>query len=438
VSAIDSFLPMQQGENTVLLCAPHDRHGEALAGLPPHLQTAGLNRLVGAANALLALVGPLRAMMAHPDVEALRVQLIQEVRWFESAARRALVEQAHIAAGRYALCTLLDETISSTPWGGGGVWASRSLLVAFHNEASGGEKFFLVLQRLARDPQPNLVALELMYLCLALGMEGRYRVLDGGRDQLAVLRERLQQLIADQHAPVEHALSVHWRGAGAKGEPLWRMLPVGMLAAGAFVVLVAMQLILAHQLARASDPVAASLLSIKAAPPAVPPPAPVAVAVASAQPVRLALLLAPEIAQGLVSVTESAGRSTMTLHGDTLFASGSEEVAPAYLPLLARIGRALEGLAGEVLVVGHTDNLKPGKRARYASNVALSGARAAAVRQLLPAAAGTGERYRVVGLADAQPVAPNDSPGNRARNRRVEISVLTAAPDSGSTTPGAF
>lgn len=433
MSAIDSFLPMQQAEHTIVFGAPQDPYGGPGPSLPPHVQTAGLNPLVGAANPLFARVAPLRAMMAHPDVEALRVQLIQEIRAFESAARRALVEQAQIAAGRYALCTLLDETISSTPWGGGGVWASRSLLVAFHNEASGGEKFFLILNRLARDPQPNLPALEFMYLCLALGMEGRYRVIEGGRDQLAVLRERLQQLIAQQHTPVEHTLSVHWRGAGGKGEPLWRVLPVGLIGAGAALILAAMYLTLSHQLARASDPVVASLLSIKVAPAVVPPPPPSAAVVPLVKPapVRLASLLEAEIAQGLISVTESADRSAMTLHGDTLFASGSGEVAADFFPLLGRIAAALERMPGDVLVVGHTDNLKPGPGARYATNAELSAARAAAVRDLLTAAAGPDSRFRVKGQADAQPVAANDSPANRARNRRVEIIVLTPplAPD---------
>ncbi len=140
-----------------------------------------LNALVKAANPLLELVTPLRHMVSHPDVEALRMQLIHAIKAFEADAKAALVPHESIAAGRYALCTLLDETISSTPWGGGGVWASRSLLVTFHNEAFGGEKFFLILQKLGQDVGANLHTLELMYLCMTLGLEGRYRVIEGGR-----------------------------------------------------------------------------------------------------------------------------------------------------------------------------------------------------------------------------------------------------------------
>jgi type VI secretion system protein ImpK len=442
VSANDPNNPMQDPDRTVLVPSPGGRRTPpasappappagtpparpAAAGVPPQLHGEGLNPLVRAANPLLDLVTPLRYMASHPDVETLRTQLVQAIKAFEAAAKAAHVEHDQIAAARYALCTLLDETISSTPWGGGGVWASRSLLVAFHNEAFGGEKFFLILQKLSQDPKANLVALELMYLCLALGLEGRYRVIDNGRSQLDTLRDRLQGLIAQQRAPVEAELSVHWQGASGKGEPLWRMVPVWILAAVAAVLLVVLQLFLGHRLGNASDPVFASLLSLKTAqapalpPAAVPVPAPV--------PARIAGFLAPEVAQGLVSVVETADRSVVTLRGDGVFGSGSGEVSGAYLPLLARIGEALKSVPGKVVVVGHTDNTKPGLSARFPSNYELSKARAAAVRDLLAERAGPPERYSVEGRGDSAPLVANDNAANRARNRRVEITLLTPA-----------
>jgi type VI secretion system protein ImpK len=442
VSANDPNNPMQDPDRTVLVPSPGGRRTPpasappappagtpparpAAAGVPPQLHGEGLNPLVRAANPLLDLVTPLRYMASHPDVETLRTQLVQAIKAFEAAAKAAHVEHDQIAAARYALCTLLDETISSTPWGGGGIWASRSLLVAFHNEAFGGEKFFLILQKLSQDPKANLVALELMYLCLALGLEGRYRVIDNGRSQLDTLRDRLQGLIAQQRAPMEAELSVHWQGASGKGEPLWRMVPVWILAAVAAVLLVVLQLFLGHRLGNASDPVFASLLSLKTAqapalpPAAVPVPAPV--------PARIAGFLAPEVAQGLVSVVETADRSVVTLRGDGVFGSGSGEVSGAYLPLLARIGEALKSVPGKVVVVGHTDNTKPGLSARFPSNYELSKARAAAVRDLLAERAGPPERYSVEGRGDSAPLVANDNAANRARNRRVEITLLTPA-----------
>ena len=430
----DPVNPMQDPDRTVLVPAPGGRRTAPSQppasapppptsnGVPAQLHGVGLNPLVRAANPLLDLVPPLRRMASHPDVEALRMQLIQAIKTFETAAKAAHVNHDQIAAARYALCTLLDETISSTPWGGGGVWASRSLLVAFHNEAFGGEKFFLILQKLSQAPKDNVDALELMYLCLALGLEGRYRVIDNGRSQLDALRERLQQLIAQQKTPVEAELSPHWKGATGKGEPLWRMVPVWIMAAGAAVILILLQLFLGHRLGNASDPVFANLLSLKTAPPPVAPP----VAPAPTVP-RLAGFLAPEIAQGLVTVVDSADRSVVTLRGDGVFASGSGDVSGAYLGLLGRIGDALKTVPGKVIVVGHTDNTKPGLSAHFPSNYELSKARATAVRDLLAERAGPETRYSVEGRGDSEPLASNDTPAGRSRNRRVEIVLLTPA-----------
>ena len=445
VSTSDPNNPMQDPDRTVLVPAPGGRRSAAPAAPadgddatrlttprpapappsgPAQLHGNGLNPLVRAANPLLDLVTPLRQMVSHPDVEALRLQLVVAVKAFEAAAKQARVEHESIAAARYALCTLLDETISSTPWGGGGVWASRSLLVAFHNEAFGGEKFFLILQKLGQDARANVQTLELMYLCLALGLEGRYRVVDGGRAQLELLRERLQQLVAQQRGPYEAELSLHWKGASGKGEPLWRVVPVWILAAAAATVLLLLQLLLGHRLNAASDPVFDGLHQIKVAA-APPPPAPLTPP--PPPPVRLAGFLAPEIQQGLVSVAETAGRSTVTLRGDGVFGSGSAEVTPAFVPLLQRIGDALKTVPGKVVVAGHTDNVKPGLSARFPSNYDLSKGRASAVRELLAERAGPAERYTVEGRGDAEPLVANDSGANRARNRRVDIIVLTPA-----------
>jgi len=176
----------------------------------------GLNPLVRAANPLLDLVVPLRFMATAPDMDGLRERLIAAVQAFEQQARASHADAETVAAARYALCTFLDETISSTPWGGG-VWNSRSLLVHFHNEAWGGEKFFLILQRLSQDARSNLDVLELMYLCLALGLEGRYRVIERGLDQLATLREPVAALAWRHRAAALDAAARPPVGAGSRG-----------------------------------------------------------------------------------------------------------------------------------------------------------------------------------------------------------------------------
>jgi type VI secretion system protein ImpK len=397
--------------------------------ITPDAHVGGINPLVGAANPLLDLVVPLRIMASHPNVEGLRQQLVGAIKKFEADAKALRVEQEAIAVARYSLCTFLDETISSTPWGGSGVWASRSLLVAFHNEAFGGEKFFIILQKLCQQPRANLHVLELMYLCLALGLEGRYRVLENGRSQLDTLRERLQQLIQKERGPYEPELSLRWKGSSEKRPGLMRMIPVWVIAAVAGIILLAIHLSLSFLLNRVSDPVYAGLHRIQLLGPRPAPPPMLN------PPVRVAKFLAPDIERGLVSVTETPDRSTIVLHGDGVFASGSADVVPSYDALLGRIGEALKPVPGKVIVIGHTDDI-PSASARYPSNWALSKARAATVVQVLSSRAGPAVRYSVEGRGETEPLVPNDTPANRARNRRVVIIVLTPAATPGPALAG--
>lgn len=420
----DTFESAQDPDRTLLIPTPGGRRPLPVAGPVADVQSAavvlkglGLNPLVRAANPLLDLVVPLRMLTAMPDMESLRQRLIQAVQAFEAQARASQVDVETVAAARYALCTLVDETISSTPWGAG-VWGSRSLLVTFHNEAWGGEKFFMILQRLSQDPRTHIDVLELMYLCMALGLEGRYRVLDRGLDQLGLLRERLLQLINQQRGNREQDLSPRWRGAEAPQASMLRRVPLWVLAAVASVLLLSMQLTYNWLLNRASDPVFAQLGSIRVV-------SPLKVAVpATPAPVRLSGFLAPEVAQGLVTVKDSADRSVITLRGDGVFASGSAEVASNFDGLLSRIGDALATVPGDVVVVGHTDNVRPSATSRLGSNFDLSQARAKTVARLLAQRAGPAERYRSEGRGETEPLVPNDSPANRARNRRVDITVL--------------
>ena len=442
MSSDDPALPQQDPDATMLVPNPGGRRSAATpapgaaptpvaappqAGGAPISKGAGLNRLVRAANPLLDLVVPLRYTAQPPELNQLRERLALAIRSFEAEARAAGVPLETVAAARYALCTLLDETIAGTAWGNG-VWGTRSLLVAFHNEASGGEKFFLILQRLGQDAANQIDLLELMYLCLSLGLEGRYRVLDQGQAQLTTLRERLLLLIGQQRGSAEADLSPHWRGAVAPVASTRARLPVWVLAALAAVVLLGAQLLASHFLNGASDPVFARLSATRQGTTATLPSA--ATAAAPAAPSKLAGFLAPDVALGLVTVAEAAGRTTVTLRGDGMFGSGSAEVDKQFEPLLGRIGDALRTVPGKVIVVGHTDNTRPGLSARYPSNYELSKARAASVMQALAARAGPPERYNAEGRGDAEPLLANDSAPARAKNRRVDLVVLApvAAP----------
>jgi type VI secretion system protein ImpK len=415
--------PLEDPGATILIPTPGGARAAFVAAAataaPISTLTGGLNPLLRAANPLLELAVPLRQLPTHPNVEELRTQLIQMMRTFETQGRANGIDDEKLGASRYCLCTFLDEAISSTPWGAG-MWASRSLLVTFHNEASGGERFFLILQRLAQNPTGNADVLELIYVILGLGFEGRYRLIDGGRTQLDTIRERLETMIRSQRGAAERDLSVHWLPEKAERKPLLQLVPLWVAAAIACVVLVAVHLVLSLRLNDESDRVFAALHGVRVAPQplaakAAPPPPALAP--------KLSQFLAPEIAQGLVRVSELPDRTVVEIKGDGLFASGSAELESAYMPLIQRIGDALKDVPGNVVVAGHTDNQRL-LSARFPSNWHLSQARADVVKDMLAARTGSPGRFVAEGRGDTEPIAPNDSPANRAKNRRVDITIL--------------
>ncbi len=110
--------------------------------------------------------------------------------------------------------------------------------------------------------------------------------------------------------------------------------------------------------------------------------------------------------------------------GDLLFSAGRADLKTSSLFTLREIADALRITDYRVNVVGHTDNI-PMHSEKFATNWELSTARACAVaRFLIEKMKLSPQRFYVSGHAYLQPVAPNDTPGNRAANRRVEL-ILT-------------
>lgn len=388
------------------------RFAEPTFESPPPV--SGLNALLAAANALLNVVPRLRATLQHPDPQGLQQQLAHQIKSFETNARAAGIPERTVIGARYCLCTLLDETIAATPWGSG-VWSQLSLLVAFHKESFGGEKFFQLLSALGRTPTENRDLLELMYVCLGLGLKGRFGAIDNGQVRLDEVREKLAQILRESDAGYERDLSPNWRGLAAQKSRSLANVPLWVAGAVCALLLVGTYIALSASLNSYADPVYARIqsLRVKAPPPKPPVPAPAP---------RLAHFLAEDIGRGLVDVRDDDEKSLVTIRGDGLFEPGSATIAPAYLPLLVRIGQALNRVPGHVLVTGHTDD-RPIRSIRFPSNWHLSTERAQAVVTLLTQQV-PGARMTAEGRAESEPIVPNTTPEGRAQNRRVEITVF--------------
>ncbi|MDH1104189.1 DotU family type VI secretion system protein, partial [Pseudomonas mosselii] len=343
------------------------------------------------------------------------------LRQFEERAEAAGVARNEVLLARYALCTALDEAVLSTPWGSASDWGKQSLLITVHNEAWGGEKVFQLMEHCLQSPRERLHLLELLYLCTSLGFEGRYRVMNGGRAQLEALRERTAATIRSARGDIERELSPHWRGVTVTRDRLAQFVPpwVGLALALALLLLVLFGLRL--KLAADAEPVfrgihALGEIPVQAMDRPVVQPKPV-------ERPRLAGFLAEDIKAGRVAVEDAVDRSVVTIRGDELFASASASIKGDFEPLMLRIADAVAKVKGNVKVTGHSDNQRIATL-RFPSNWALSQARAEEVKNLLAARTGQPGRFSAQGLSDTEPLASNDSAQGRAKNRRVEITVL--------------
>jgi chemotaxis protein MotB len=131
-----------------------------------------------------------------------------------------------------------------------------------------------------------------------------------------------------------------------------------------------------------------------------------------------------EIEAGMIEVRTLGARTIIHIREKGSFALGSADVEEEFIPVLEKIQSVLRGTEGVFRIAGHTDNL-PISTMRFRSNWELSSARSVSVLHELMEFEGLDPaRFVVAGYADTRPIASNDNSYDRARNRRVDISIV--------------
>ena len=135
-----------------------------------------------------------------------------------------------------------------------------------------------------------------------------------------------------------------------------------------------------------------------------------------------------EIQDGQIQLTEMKNRLTMTMVDKILFPSGSADVSKDGKNVLDKVITILKDIKDKrIQVEGHTDNVRiySSIKTRYPTNWELSAARATQVVRYLQEEGGLDAKLlSATGYAEYQPLAPNDTDENKAKNRRIEIVLL--------------
>lgn len=376
----------------------------------------GTNRIIDAATTLIALAVELRNTPVVNNVDLLHKQCLNQMRDFENQLRKANVKIDDISDARYCLCTVIDETILNTPWGTNSMWSTKSLLSIFYKQTWGGEQFFALLESRMTNPAKNKDILEFMYVCLELGFEGKFRVDPNGYKQLEEYQDRLYRELSRLQGEMSNEIAPRWRSNVPDIINSTKKIPVWMVGLILAAILLGLYMTFSYKLSEQAEPVYKRFATL------IPE---IQIESENSQMYvdyanQLRQLLATEIEMNKLMVVEKVDRVSIVILNGQMFDSGSAGLNEAYLPLLEKVGQVLATMPGTIEVVGHSDDQKI-FTARYHSNWELSLARANSVVRYLSGNDRIATRITAEGRGDAEPMYPNNSDANRAKNRRVEV-----------------
>jgi type VI secretion system protein ImpK len=354
--------------------------------------------------------------------------LEHEVRLFEKVCAELQIRPDHIQNARYCLCSALDEAAMQTDWGKAGAeWSTNSLAVAFGDDRQGGDRVYRIARRATGKPNEHRDLLDVIQNILDLGFKGRYRFGADAQTELEAVRQEVHEaVVTTDRSTGGHRIRPRAPAstftASPAALPRWQVDPwvrppaahAGSAETRRAHSWIAITLMVTTLLCAAGY-IAYERLTRYAHPEQ------------SASPVgilkrELNETLKSEIAAGAVSLEENARHSALTLRFSDMFLPGETAVNAWVGPQIATAGREIAKVPGKVEVTGYADSLPVGN-AQRATNQTLSEDRANQVMQILLAAGVPADRVVAIGKGDADPIAGNDTPQGRARNRRVDVTV---------------
>lgn len=145
-------------------------------------------------------------------------------------------------------------------------------------------------------------------------------------------------------------------------------------------------------------------------------------------------VLEPLVREGKVKVTQTSRGITIEINASVLFALAEAKLSQESNQTLTAIASVLVNDNHAIQVEGFTDNL-PIKNSIFPSNWELSAVRASTVARLFAEVGIEDERLTAIGQGPKSPVGSNETNEGRARNRRVEITILSVLPEAGIEIP---
>ncbi|GJM44549.1 MAG: hypothetical protein DHS20C21_13910 [Gemmatimonadota bacterium] len=143
------------------------------------------------ASSLFSLTLSLRASSGYGSEPELRAKIGEYLDRIDQQGQRVGIPREDLEAAKFPLVAFIDETILNSNWEGRELWRERPLQLDRYGETVAGERFFERLDKLRAQGSAKAELMEIYYLCLALGFEGKYKIL--GKDKLRALVEDVRR-----------------------------------------------------------------------------------------------------------------------------------------------------------------------------------------------------------------------------------------------------
>ncbi len=393
------------------------------------LEAANENPLLRAAAPLLLLLGRLRTSLLRATDSSLVPQIAAGIDACERELRAGEVAEDDVRTVKFILCVTADEVLANLPRGDYDAAQRSGLLTRFFGESDGGRAFLAELDRARDNPKAHYFLLELFHALLVLCFQGGHVTPLGGPATLKDLRQDIHERLQHARPARSLPLSPRWEGQPLPGQAAHMRIPVWAAASVMGLALFGTFVGLRVSLGGRAEAVAAGLRDLD--PPAqieirkvpVPPPAPPPPTAAQASRLEhIRKVLEPSLAAGALGLRATPNQVIVEIPDSALFQPGKATLLDDAQPLVMLVAYALDGETGAVKVVGHSDTT-PVIGPRFASSFELSQERARSVAALLARSLSDPSRVAAEGKGADAPIASNETPEGRSKNRRIDIVI---------------
>ena len=134
---------------------------------------SGINPLIASAQPLLSIISRIKQSPNLKLLSNLKRSILHELQVYEKHSLQQGINMEQVLVGRYCLSAMLDEVMLDSALKK--EWQALCLLPNQAGQVQPKEQFFKLLDKLLLKPEQNIVCLELVYILLSLGYEGKYK-----------------------------------------------------------------------------------------------------------------------------------------------------------------------------------------------------------------------------------------------------------------------